>query len=325
MNGPRSTLGMFLAEPLGILGHMGRFNRVAALLAAVTIASGCRTTGDGDPLGDIDGARDWANRSSAVGVWSRIDDIVAAGDMRDPFRDPECPVIAADGSTVTVTGGCTANDARMWFGSATIVHSGTDDRDVTIDGFGNAEDPGLLATLSGSASIRALADGRHEFDLDLVNDAPFEGVMNIAYLGDVEGGYTGATVWNGTGAINLGGDTVSASTVDEVWDRNACGGAPASGETTLTSGAHVVTITYDGAIDCDEAQNAAWSLDGVDRGAIDGISCAVSARGAPPSLAFFALALAAATLLRRRTRGSRPTRTERSRSRPRAPAAATEP
>ena len=270
---------------------------------AATLALGLAGCGSSaEPIHEMDGARAWANRSSAVGVWSRVHDIVGAGNRRDPFRDPECPAITEEGDTVTVTTDCAANDGEIWTGSATIVHDrASGDQDVTIESFGHSSDPGLIAVLSGTVTIRAQPDGTSAFEVDLVNDAPFEGVTTIDYAGTVEGDWSTPTTWNGTGTIDLEGETVTATTVDEVWDGTVCGGAPASGQTTIEAAEHTIVITYDGAVDCDEDKNAQWSLDGTDMGAIDGITCTVSP-GAPPSLALLALGLAALGWLVRRRR-----------------------
>lgn len=271
----------------------------AAALGVLSLGFvGCAAT---EPLADIDSTRDWANRSSAVGIWSRVHDIVAAGAGRDPFRDPECPVISVDGDTTTVTGGCVANDGRTWAGSATVVTSG-EDQDVTITDFGNAEDPGLMSKLSGTATIRGLADGSHSFDLDLVSDTPFQGLYTITYAGTVVGDYTGPSTWNGSGTIDLDGTTVTVSTVDELWDGAVCNGAPASGRTTMSTDLHTVVITYDGATDCDDDKNAQWTQDGVSQGAIDGITCAVRPGGGRAALPLLGLGLVVALAVRRRRR-----------------------
>jgi MYXO-CTERM domain-containing protein len=59
-----------------------------------------------------------------------------------------------------------------------------------------------------------------------------------------------------------------------------CAGQPASGSTTLTSGSDTAVITYDGESDCDDKQNAQLSVNGEDRGLIDGIDCSLRPGGA---------------------------------------------
>lgn len=293
---------MILASGPGMLDKV--LSRSATpLLFALVLAAGCsRSTSRRDPLNDALDVRDWANRASAVGVWTRINDVVAAGDGRDPFRDPECPTIEEASSTVTIQGGCTANDDQIWTGSATVTNLGAEDEDIVIDAFGHSEDPGLVAELSGTVAIRGLADGSHSFALDLTNDAPFEGVMTIDYEGVVEGGWTGPTTWNGAGTVELEGASVAAETVDQVWDPSVCQGAAASGETTLTSAEHVAVITYDGAVDCDEDERALWRQDGIDRGTIAGISCSAAGWRGQPGLGAVALALVGLALALRRRR-----------------------
>jgi len=134
------------------------------------------------------------------------------------------------------------------------------------------------------------------------------GVTTIHYSGSVQGDYGGPTTWNGGGHIKRQGvispnGAVDASTLDEVVDGMVCAGQPASGSTTLTSGSDTAVITYDGESDCDDKQNAQLSVNGDDRGLIDGISCAVGAFGARrgSSVAGVLLLLAASALgLRRR-------------------------
>jgi len=289
---------MIVASTFGMLTSV---RSIAFIFCTVLFAVGCGP--EGDPLENTDDVRTWANRSSAVGLWSRVHDIVGAGRGRDPFRDPECPVITEEADTVTITGGCTGNDGETWIGSATIVRDGADGEDISIDGFGHSEDPELVATVSGTVQIRALAEG-HSFALSLTNDAPFEGLMTISYDGAVVGDYTTPTVWNGQGTITLGGQTVSATTVDQTWDDTMCRGAPASGQTTLVSEMHAVVIRYDGAIDCDEDKEASWSRDGTEMGAIDGISCAISP-GSSRNPAWIMCGLGVVLVWRRRRRTAR--------------------
>jgi hypothetical protein len=49
-------------------------------------------------------------------------------------------------------------------------------------------------------------------------------------------------------------------------------------------------ITYDGASDCDENHTARWSRDGIDMGAIEGVTCAAG-RGSAGGAIVMLLAL----------------------------------
>src|SRR5262249_46753156 len=132
-------------------------------------------------------------------------------------------------------------------------------------------------------------------------------MTKYTYSGTVEGTYDTATVWNGTGTVVRGGllepvGTVTATTTDELEDNTVCSGQPSSGQTSIEAGDHTAVITYDGATMCSAMHLAKWSVDGVDKGTVDGVTCAASRGPGAPGLGAGALGLAAVLVARRRAR-----------------------
>jgi hypothetical protein len=212
----------------------------------------------------------WATSASAVGVYSHAHEAFAVADGQTTFADPACPETSDDGTTLTISGGCTDGSDREWTGEATVTRDG-DDRTLVLDGF-NGND--------GTVNRRQTAPSMHEFDADLV----IGGVTTITYSGTVEGDYGVPTLWNGSGRVEREGyfsptGTVEATTADQVVDDDLCSGQPVSGSTTLFAEGDTAVITYDGATDCDPEENAKLSVNGKDRGLIAGINCAVSNPG----------------------------------------------
>lgn len=93
---------------------------------------------------------------------------------------------------------------------------------------------------------------------------------------------------------------ITATTVDEGLDRSRCLEA-LSGTTAIAHNTRRDLITYDGAIDCDEAMSARWTADGVDQGLLAGIQCAVTPRRAPSSIAAWVAVLVVLRRMRRRS------------------------
>ena len=269
-----------------------RLDNVLWLCAA--LLAGCM--GGGDPLSEDEHVAGWANTASALGVFAVGYEPIGFADGQDQFDDPACPVTTDDGTTVTVRGGCTDNTGVKWVGLATLVRDGTA-RHVTFDGYGNDAFLGMVRT-SGRFDVTDAGGDVHQFDVDVHRSGGIE--TTIRYTGSVAGSYQGRTVWNGAGRITRDGitinsGTIDAATVDEVRDDAVCAGQGASGSTTLTSEAHEVVITYDGATACDPDNAAQWARDGEDRGTIKGITCAAGG-GAGSGMIVIALAL----VLRRR-------------------------
>ena len=265
------------------------------------LALGCK--GGGDPLSEMEHISGWANASSALGVFIWGHDPLAITDGAFVPVDSTCPVVADDGTTVTITGdGCTDSEGTQWHGSATVVRGFNGGRSLTLTGFDKAEDPSLSAPVSGSFEVVELATDRHAFDVDISVTTGIEN--HTVYRGEVQGGWTGRTVWSGTGTIHrealvINSGTVDATTVDQVRDSDICPGQCASGTTTMVSDEHEVVISYDGETACDEDEGARWSRDGQDMGVVNGVTCNVFGGGgagdAAPGLLLVILALALGT------------------------------
>jgi hypothetical protein len=90
--------------------------------------------------------------------------------------------------------------------------------------------------------------------------------------------------WSGSGTITRDGDffsggTIVAHTESQLRDNDICPGEGVSGTTTMKSDRHVVAISYDGAVACDDAHSARWSLDGTDQGLVSGVTCSAGGPG----------------------------------------------
>lgn len=278
--------------------------RVWPLVVLATSACG----GGGSDLDDVESVRTWANAASAVAVFVAVYDPIAASyDQPGVYPDPACPVVADDGTTLVITGGCTDSGGRHRLGSATVVRQGSGDRQVTLEAYGD-DGAGPDVTIDGTAAIHEQAPDNHSFALDYVQTGGM--TITVAYDGTVNGFYdTATTVWSGHGTVAREGlvrptGTVDATTVDQTLDSATCSGESVSGSTTLRAGGDEVVVTYDGATDCDEEHSARWTFNGADRGLVSGVQCAVSLGAGDvggPLLA--ALALAVLLMIRRPRRG----------------------
>jgi len=263
--------------------------RFAWVLVVVPMCVGCGSDDPFEPAPPFSAKSDvkvWANSASAVGVYIHAYEAIAVADGALTFGDPACPTTSDDGTTLTITGGCTDGSDREWTGEATVVRDGGE-RTLTLDAFNGNE---------GTVVVRETGESTNEFVANLV----IGGVTTIDYTGSVEGGYEGRTTWNGSGRVERDGfppnGAVEAMTADQVLDE-ACSGQAYSGSTTLQSGDDTAVITYDGATDCDGDQNARLSVNGKDRGFVSGISCTVGIVGRRLGAPAWGLALALATLI----------------------------
>jgi hypothetical protein len=247
-------------------------------------------------FGNVDDVETWVTSASAVSVYSHAYEVLAVSDGALTFGDAACPHTSDDGTTLTVTGGCTDLGQRPWSGTATVVRHGGD-RTVTFEDFQNND---------GTVERRELDATHWQFDVALTNG----GVTTIDYSGSIEGGYDGPTIWNGSGHVERTGPvspvgSVEATTVDELLDDAVCSGQPLSGSTTLYAGGDSAVVAYDGATDCDDERKARLVVNGKDRGSVEGIYCTTrraGARRAGGSSAGVLLLIAFAAGIRRRRR-----------------------
>jgi hypothetical protein len=280
----------------GFLRMTNRQTASFALLWLLACLSGCSSDEEATPsppFAETKNVQTWANSASALGVYANVYQELSVADGNETYADPSCPTVADDGTTWTAHGGCTDSAGRKWNGQASIVRAG-DDRALTLDGFQGTD--GTVNLQQGQADL-------HEFEAHLV----LAGVTTVDYMGSVQGGYSGPTLWNGSGHIERQGaiapnGAVDATTLDEKVDNDVCAGQAVSGQTTIKSGSDEAVITYDGESDCDKAQAAQLSVNGEDRGLVEGISCSVATPGGPAHGAAGVLASVALGLLRRRAR-----------------------
>ena len=260
-----------------------------------------------DPLESSDQIAGWANSASSLAVFTHGYEPLAFADGEISFEDSGCPATSDDGTTVSIVGnGCGDIDGDVFYGSATVVRT-NNGRDLDLDGYGRSRDGGPVGFVTGSFDVTELETDLFAFDVDLVVEGGVD--SEIQYSGTVRGSYDGPTLWNGEGAVRREGGAihdglVEAVTVDQLRDNEICPGEGISGTTTLVSDEHVIEIRYDGATDCDEQESARWSRDGVDKGLVGGVVCAIGHPGgrAPRGPALALLGLVALALVARRRR-----------------------
>jgi len=245
------------------------------------------------PFEDTEDVKVWATTASAVALYSNVNQDIAVFQGQQTYADSSCPVLEDDGSTYSATGGCTDSDDKEWKGKLTIERDG-DDFLLDYDGFDGHQ---------GTFSVHQVEPTLHEFEAKLI----FGGFTTVDYIGSVQGGYDQRTIWNGNGTVERDGflppnGTVEANTLNEIVDNEVCAGQPASGTTTLRSGEDKAVIAYDGESDCDENKNAQLTVNGEDRGMVEGINCRASAAGAPASRGACALLASCGALFMLRKR-----------------------
>ncbi len=265
-----------------------------------------------------DDAKTWA-RMSAPNMYSAGYLPYSLAVLSTQFSDAGCPTRTDDGTTIRVSGGCTAA-GNTWSG-AVVYERARVNGELSDAGFGSYRyesfaiegnttcDGGTgvsKTTYDGTLSLTGTSDAR-EFKLDvrMANGGIASGVCAApaqsaayAYSGTANGPNE-RTTWNGSG--RAGSTTIGVadvSTKDEVISSAECGSEAASGATTVTAGSTKLVITYDGATKCDTTSTVKWSLNGVDQGELTGVSCAAAPGGELASLALLGVALA--SWLRRR-------------------------
>jgi hypothetical protein len=259
-------------------------------------------------LADPDNVRAWANTASAYAVYGNVYKLFAVADGDQTFDDPGCPGVADDGTTLSVSGGCTDSGGITHVGSAEVTRSADGDRSLTLNDFGTDGDPS-----AGEAHLRVIDEMTTAFSVNLTRGGV--GTTTFAYEGRVEGSYDTPTIWNGSGTVTRDGNvtpqgTVEVTTTDEVIDNDSCAGQPLSGNTTIHNQAdQTAIVTYDGAVDCDDEHAASYSLDGTPKGKLTGISCSLArgpgeARGAWTLLLTILIGFAMRSRRMRRNLGS---------------------
>ena len=251
-----------------------------ALASALTLGACADTATDFERE---DHVRTWANTASAYAVYGVANEVIAFADGQSTFPDVACPLVSYDGDDTVIEGGCTTTQNVTWVGRAVVTSTDDGSRDVSLEAFGHAEDADPPRD-TGTVSVRREATDVHTFAVDVTRDGLVSLVVD--YDGRVEGAYGGPTTWSGSGTLTRGGfgdpsGTVTASTEGQRRDGSVCNDESLSGTTTIVSGEHTLVVSYDGASVCDGDSNTPYSVDGDDRGLVDGVSCAVSpgARG----------------------------------------------
>lgn len=270
-------------------------------LALVLALAACHEPDSVDP----EDAAVWANTGSALGIYTHLHTPVGFTLGEASFVDPSCPMTDDDGTTVTITGGCTDSDGQRFEGEVTITRvDGPRDLDLSFSGYGSGD--GQIAHNTGTASVRQLDGSAYSYDVELVNEGGV--TVDIDYSGTIVGDFGQPTTFNGSGTVTRTGfaptGTAVVSTVDQLVDDAVCSGQSVSGETTIEVDDHVIVVTYDGETDCDEDQAARWSLDGKDQGLVEGITCAVSSSGGPAGTVLCVLMLLGLGRTRARRRSS---------------------
>jgi hypothetical protein len=242
-----------------------------------------------------------------------------------------CPTMTETADGFVIEGaGCTTDDGAVWTGrvvaqglqeaegedlplpadSATI-----DYEELTIESPSECADATAPSRITIDGSLEMRSTGASSFDFDVQLEVSASGVGDdCTDIGDVSGiyAYQGSRreegtqqIWNGRGQIGSsawGG--YETETVDEVLDSSACSSEALSGTTTVEAGEDVAVFTYDGATDCDEASTVTWTFNGIDRGEIEGIRCAVGrSRPWPAGIALGILFATVGATAGRRRRG----------------------
>jgi len=274
------------------------FRIAGVVLPALTVACLSGPPESADPLDSEAGVLEWSYRASVFGVLVPISSPIQAANGEDTYVDPDCPFTSDDGTTLTVAADCIDQTGASWKGSARVVSGDGGDLHATYDGFGRLQSSDELIT--GSVDVHLFDDTHASFEVDAVWKNA-ESSTEVVYTGDVR---TESGQWanaSGSGSFMRSGGTaaglVEAETRDELLDANICPIGAVSGSTTLESPGHTVVITYDGLTDCDLA--AAWTVDGDDRGILDGVGCSAGG-GEAGGLASLVVLLAIALVSRRR-------------------------
>ena len=273
-----------------------------SLLLVSLLSLGCS---GGTDLDNPEHVAAWANSASALAVYLPAYEPIGVADGEVSVGDGTCPSVVDDGTTLVITGGCTTGDGRRFEGTATVVRGADGRIDLTLDGYGNADEDDSVPRVTGTFAIVRTSAEAQTFVAQYVQDGLLS--LDVDYAGSVEGTYDGATLWNGQGTVARGGFTdasgeAAAVTVDQRRDDDVCRGEAASGTTTIDHADRTLVIEYDGATACDEDHSARYRVDGEDRGTVPGITCAASPCRGGSGLLLLAPLAALMLSIRRRVR-----------------------
>ena len=294
---------------------------LGVLLAACPPPTETDDTDDTDPPTDPFDAFDPADLTDAAAVQSFAENVSAPNMYTFAVLfgaalengDGICPAASETDGAVTYTGGCTDADGDQWVGSAKVVRTGENAGVITYNGLGRtAQDEcsggGTVTNRQVfDGEIRILADGSFDIDMggtgtnvDKEACTAQEQDFAMEYAGQQLVQSDSVTQWSGTGRFGTSDrGKVTATTTAEVIDDQGCNYEAESGTTTMVSGDNTVVITYAGAVDCDETSTVTWTLNGTDKGELEGVQCATGMGAAGGGLA---AALAGLLLLTRRRR-----------------------
>lgn len=169
----------------------------------------------------------------------------------EPFEPDPCPAVAVDGTTVTLTGGCTMMDGTAIEGTAVIENApwGDLDNDFRADTVYTFTQFALVQQGFRRAydGVFRIGSGYGELDMDLTADTLGVAVRSDIYM---DCGSSSCTVsGSGVELVGAGGAVVGG--------RISVGGGTSTGSFTL-KGVDTVRVTV--ADNC-----VAWELEGTDR------------------------------------------------------------
>ncbi len=209
---------------------------------------------------------------------------------------PDCPVRSEDPASVSWTGGCTDASGTAWEGQMTSWTGGG----LLYEGYGFLRDnpdcgtedhwvfDGIVSVYGPDDAVEFSVQTTMEGEASTEDCSRIEGVAGFDYTG-IQLRQGAVQTWSGSGWMGTDGfGMVDAITEDEVIDTSVCQTEASSGTTTLSAGGHVAVLRYDGSTKCDDTPSVPFTLDGEERGELEGVSCSTHdgspARTAPMAL-----------------------------------------
>lgn len=264
---------------------------------------------------------------SPVSIYLMAQTVVQFPELGDE-PPPECPSFTFDGDRTHIVGGCTNEFGVRYEGEMEFVASsaGRPYGTLSFKNFGSTEQEDCGATgeqasatlqIDGTVELKGNADASDlNINLAVTDDQVEEGTclvteqkLGYAYKGKITGSVPDfsaisneedfanltASTWNGKGQLGIAPlGFVDIETVDQVMDLGGCATGAMSGTSRLT-GEKKVELTFRGAEEC--GLSATWTLDGVEQGELEGVTCSAMGGG---SLSAFGLLALGGLLLRRR-------------------------